>query len=58
MHVFIKLASQTNVGGFEGCFSDSLRKLYMFGRAGETQIKRARGVHHATCPKLKEGAGD
>ncbi len=30
----------------------------MFGRAGETPIECARGVHHAKYPQLKEGAGD
>lgn len=58
MHVFTKLAAQTDVGGFEGCLSWSLRELYVFGRASETQTESARGVHHATCPQLKEGAGD
>lgn len=55
---FPKLAAQTDVGGFEGCLSGSLRELYVFGKAAEAQIECARGVHHATCPQLKEGAGD
>jgi len=39
MHVFLKLAVQSDVGGSEGCLSGSLRELYVFGRAAEAQTE-------------------